>query len=532
MQGPDFPTGGIIVDDRASIAEAYRTGRGGFRVRARWAQEDLGRGGWQIVITEIPYQVQKGRLVERIAELLENKKLPLLGDVRDESADDVRLVLEPRVRTVDPVLLMESLFRLTDLESRISLNMNVLVGGQVPAVIGLKDALQHWLDHRKVVLVRRARHRLAKVSHRLEVLDGFLVVYLDLDRVIQIIREADEPKAELIRVFTLTDVQAEAILNMRLRSLRRLEEMEIRKEHAALTKEKAALEALIADDRAQWKEIAGQVRDLHKTYGSDTPLGRRRTTFGAAPDAPAVDVMEAMIEREPITIVVSALGWVRALKGHVADLSSLAFKQGDELKWSIRGETTDKLLVLSTTGKVYVIGCDKLPGGRGHGEPIKLMVDMDSGAEITAVKTYRAGGKVLVVSQEGRGFVVAEDDIFANTRKGKQVLNVDAALPAALMVPADGDMVAVVGENRRMVVFPLAQVSEMTRGRGVRLQRYKDGRLADIRVFASAAGLTWTDSSGRVHNRSMEELKDWVCNRGDIGRMPPPGFPRSNKFDG
>uniref|UniRef100_UPI002FE0A5F5 DNA topoisomerase IV subunit A n=1 Tax=Pseudoxanthobacter sp. TaxID=1925742 RepID=UPI002FE0A5F5 len=532
VQGPDFPTGGIIVEDRAAIAEAYRTGRGGFRVRARWHSEDLGRGAWQIVITEIPYQVQKGRLVERIAELLENKKLPLLGDVRDESADDVRLVLEPRARTVDPVLLMESLFRLTDLENRIPLNMNVLVGGQVPAVIGLKDALQHWLDHRKVVLVRRAQHRLAKVSHRLEVLDGFLVVYLDLDRVIRIIREADEPKAELIRAFTLTDVQAEAILNMRLRSLRRLEEMEIRKEHTALTAEKAELEALIADDKAQWKAISAEVKDLRKVYGPETPLGKRRTTFAAAPDAPAVDVLEAMIEREPITIVVSALGWIRALKGHVADLSSVSFKQGDELKWALRGETTDRLLVMSTTGKVYVLGCDKLPGGRGHGEPIKLMVDMDAGAEVTAVKIYRAGARVLVASQEGRGFVVAEDDILANTRKGKQVLNVDAAQPAALMVPADGDMVAVVGENRRMVIFPLAQVSEMTRGRGVRLQRYKDGRLADIRVFSAEAGLSWTDTSGRVHTRSMDDLKDWVASRGDVGRMPPTGFPRSNRFSG
>ena len=532
VQGPDFPTGGIVIDDPAVIREAYRTGRGGFRVRARWQVEDLGRGTWQVVITEIPYQVQKGRLVERIAELLENKKLPLLGDVRDESADDVRLVLEPRVRTVDPVLMMESLFKLTDLESRISLNMNVLVRGQVPAVIGLKEALRHWLDHRQEVLVRRARHRLGKVSHRLEVLDGFLVVYLDLDRVIRIIREADEPKPELIAAFSLTDVQAEAILNMRLRSLRRLEEMEIRKEHTSLTAEKAELEGLIADEAAQWKRVGEEVAELRKVYGPETPLGKRRTSFAAAPDAPAVDVMEAMIEREPITVVVSALGWIRALKGHVQDLSGLTFKQGDELRWAMRGETVDKLLVMSTTGKVYALGCDKLPGGRGHGEPVKLMVDMDQGAEIAALKLFRAGGKVLVSSKEGRGFVVAEDDILANTRKGKQVLNVDAANPAMVMVPADGDMVAIVGENRRMLVFPLSQVPEMSRGRGVRLQRYKDGGLSDIRVFSSETGLSWTDSSGRTYTRSVADLKDWIADRATVGRMPPTGFPRSNRFDG
>ncbi|MQT14590.1 DNA topoisomerase IV subunit A [Segnochrobactrum spirostomi] len=530
VKGPDFPTGGIIVESPGSIRESYRTGRGSFRVRARWESEDLGRGTWQIVVTEIPFQVQKGKLVERIAELLEAKKLPLLGDVRDESADDVRLVLEPRVRTVDPVLLMESLFRLSDLEVRVPLNMNVLVGGQVPAVIGLKEAIQHWLDHRKVVIVRLARHRLEKVSHRLEVLDGFLIVYLDLDRVIRIIREEDDPKAELIVAFTLTDVQAEAILNMRLRSLRRLEEMEIRKEHTALSAEKASLEALIADEKAQWKKVADEVKVLRKVYGSETPLGKRRTDFAAAPEAPTVDILEAMIEREPITIVVSELGWVRALKGHVQDLSTVAFKQGDALKWVLRGETTDKLLVLSTGGKVYTLGCDKLPGGRGHGEPIKLMVDMEQGQEVAHVKLHRSGGKVLIVSKEGRGFVAAEDDILANTRKGKQVLGVDEAWPAMLMVAVEGDMVATIGENRKLAIFPLSQVTEMTRGRGVRLQRYKDGGLSDVKTFSGADGLTWIDAGGRTHTRSLDDLKDWTSDRGAAGRLPPPGFPRTNRF--
>ena len=532
VQGPDFPTGGIIIDPPEQIAEAMRTGRGGFRVRARWSVEDQGRGTYVVVITEIPYQVQKGKLVERIAELLENKKLPLVGDVRDESADDVRLVIEPRARTVDAVVMMESLFRLTDLESRFSLNMNVLVAGQVPAVIGLKEALAGWLDHRKDVLVRRARHRLAKVDHRLEVLGGFLVVYLDLDRVIRIIREEDEPKAELIAAFTLTDVQAEAILNMRLRSLRRLEEMEIRKEHTALSTEKAGLEALIASEATQWKRVGEEVKALGKAYGPETKLGKRRTTFAAAPKPEAIDIHEAMIEREPVTVVVSKLGWVRALKGHVVDEAALAFKQGDELRLTLKAETTDKLLVLSTAGKVYTVGCDKLPGGRGHGEPIKLMVDMEPGHDVVAVRVYRPTGKLLVVSTAGYGFVVAEADILANTRKGKQVMSVGGKEEARLLVPADGDMVATIGANRKLLVFPLSQVPEMARGRGVRLQRFKDGGISDARVFKGEDGLSWTDSSGRSFVRTLAELKDWTGDRATAGRLPPPGFPKSNRFEG
>jgi len=531
VQGPDFPTGGIVIDRPETIAEAYRSGRGGFRIRARWIREDQGHGTYIVVITEIPYQVQKGKLVERIAELLEAKKLPLVADVRDESADDVRLVIEPRARTVDPVMMMESLFRLTDLETRFPLNMNVLVAAQVPAVIGLKEALQGWLDHLKDVLVRRARHRLAKVVHRLEVLDGFLVVYLDLDRVIKIIREEDEPKVELMKAFSLSDVQAEAILNMRLRSLRRLEEMEIRKEHTALTTEKAGLEALLASEAAQWKRVGGEVKAIAKAYGPQTPLGKRRTTFENAPKAEDVDILEAMIEREPITVVVSKLGWIRALKGHVADLSTLVFKQGDALSRVLKAETTDKLLVLTSAGKVYTIGCDKLPGGRGHGEPIKLMVDMEQGHEVAALRVFRPGEKLLVVSSEGRGFVATSDDLLGNTRKGKQVLSVSGKEEALGLFPAEGDTVAVIGDNRKLVVFPLAQVPEMARGRGVRLQRYKDGGLSDIKVFKGADGLTWTNA-GKTFVRSLEELKDWLADRALAGRLPPAGFPRTNKFDG
>jgi topoisomerase-4 subunit A len=532
VQGPDFPTGGIVIDPPNEIALAYQTGRGGFRVRARWHTEDLGRGTYLVVVTEIPYQVQKGKLVERIAELIEAKKVPLLADVRDESADDVRLILEPRARTVDPAVMMEQLFRATDLEVRIPLNMNVLVGGQVPMVIGLKAALQAWLDHRKDVLVRRSRHRLAKVDARLEILDGFLIVYLDLDRVIRIVREEDEPKAELIAAFTLTETQAEAILNMRLRSLRKLEEMEIRKEHTALTTEKAGLEALLGSKALLWKRVAEEVKGIAKAYGPETPLGKRRTTFAEAPVAAAAEALEAAVEREPITVVVSKLGWIRALKGHGADTSALTFKQGDELKAVFPASTADRLLVLATGGKVYTLTCDKLPGGRGHGEPIKLMVDFEAGSDVAGVAVYRPGAKALAASSDGRGFVVEEDDLVASKRTGKLLITVAGSETAQALVPADGDMVAIIGENRKLLVFPLSQVPVMARGRGVRLQRYKDGGLSDVKVFRAEAGLTWTDGSGRQFTRTMDELKDWTSDRATAGRLPPSGFPRTNRFGG
>ncbi|NRG18382.1 DNA topoisomerase IV subunit A [Rhizobiales bacterium] len=530
VKGPDFPTGGLLVADQASLLEAYETGRGGFRVRARWEVEDLGRGTWQIVVTEIPYQVQKSRLIEKIAELLQARKLPLLDDIRDESAEDVRVVLVPRSKNVDPALMMESLFKLTDLENRFPLNMNVLSRGRVPTVMGLKRALQEWLEHRKEVLVRRSEHRLAQIEHRLEVLEGYLIAYLNLDEVIRIIREEDEPKAELIRTFKLTDVQAEAILNMRLRSLRKLEEMEIRKEHAKLTAERDELVKLLGSDQRQWTRISKEVAEIGKAFGPETELGRRHTDLTEAPDHDLGDIQQAMIEKEPITVIVSEKGWIRALKGHQADLSSLAFKQGDKLKISFFAETTDKILVFSTGGKVFTIAADRLPGGRGHGEPIRLMVDMEEGQDVVECFVHKPGRKLLVASSEARGFIVSESDVVANTRKGKQVLNVSSPAEAKICVAADGDHVAVIGQNRKLLVFPLAQIAEMSRGRGVRLQRYRDGEISDAVVFKAEEGLTWIDSSGRSFTRSLDELTDWRGDRAQAGRLPPTGFPRSNMF--
>lgn len=532
VKGPDFPTGGVMVESETSIRTAYETGRGGFRVRARWHAETLSRGTYVVVVTEIPYQVQKSKLIEKTAELLQAKRLPLLADIRDESAEDIRIVLEPKSRTVDPALLMESLFKLTDLENRISLNMNVLSHGRVPRVLSLRSVLREWLEHRKEVLIRRSNYRLGKIDHRLEILIGYLAAFLNLDEVIRIIREEDHPKAELMKAFALTDIQAEAILNMRLRSLRKLEEMELRQEHEDLTAERAKLAELLASDDLQWGKITEQVRDVKKTFGPDTELGKRRTTFGSAPDVNLDDIHQAMIEREPVTIVLSQKGWVRALRGHLADASTLTFKQDDALKLMFHAETTDKLLVATTGGKFFTLGADKLPGGRGHGEPVRIMVDMDADQDILSVFTHKAGRKRLVCSTEGRGFVVAEDDLLANTRKGKQVLNVSAPHEMVLCSAAQGDHVAIVGENRKLLVFPLAQIAEMGRGKGVRLQRYKDGSVSDIIVFGAEDGLTWTDSSDRQYNRSLEELKEWVGERAQAGRMAPQGFPRTNKFIG
>ncbi|WP_029356181.1 DNA topoisomerase IV subunit A [Bosea sp. 117] len=527
VKGPDFPTGGVVIDPPAVIADAYATGRGGFRLRARWHKEETGRGTYLVVVTEIPYGVPKSRLVEKIAELLNEKKLPLLADVRDESAEDVRLVLEPRARNVDADLLMESLFRLTELEIRFPLNMNVLVGGLVPKVVSLGEALLEWLDHRRDVLIRRSRFRLGQIEHRLEVLGGYLIAYLNLDEVIRIIREEDEPKPVLMARFELTDVQAEAILNMRLRSLRKLEEFEIRKEHDALTAEKDGIEKLLASEARQWKTLAWELGETRKRFAPDTPLGRRRTGFGEAAAHDADAVSEALVEREPITVVVSQKGWIRALKGHVADLASLAFKGDDELKLSFFAETTSKLLVFATNGRFYTLEASKLPGGRGHGEPLRLSLDLEQEADIVDVFAYQGGRRLLVAAKEGRGFVVAEDDCVANTRKGKQVLGVDGQ-DAMRVVPAVGDTVATIGENRKLLLFPLSQVPEMARGRGVRLQRYKDGGLSDMKVFTLADGLTWTDTSGRTW--TVTELAEWQGERAGAGRLPPKGFPRNNKF--
>ncbi len=530
VKGPDFPTGGMITDERQSIVEAYSTGKGGFRVRASWIKEDTGRGGYQIIVTEIPYSVQKSRLIEKIAELLQNRRLPLLGDVIDESAEDIRLVLEPKSRAVDPELLMESLFKLTDLESRVSLNMNVLSGGKIPRVMSLRDILNEWLAHRREVLCRRSRHRLAKIERRLEILGGFLVAYLNLDEVIRIIRFEDEPKAELMKTFSLSELQAESILNMRLRSLRKLEELEIKTEFGSLSEEKSSIEELLASEEKQWATIKWQINEVKKQFGSDTELGRRRTTFGEAPEHDLEAINQAMIEKEPVTVVISDKGWMRALKGHLADFSVLTFKEGDSLKSAFHAETTDKILLFTTGGKFYTVSVDKLPGGRGHGEPVRVVIDMDNDADIVSSFKYHAGRKLLVASTLGNGFIVEEDEVIANTRKGKQVLNVKLPVEAALCVVAAGDMIAVVGENRKMLCFPASQIAQMARGKGVRMQKYKDGGIRDTRVFNLEDGLSWQDSAGRTHIRTKDELKEWMGDRAQAGRLVPKGFPRGGRF--
>ena len=532
IPGPDLPTGGVIVESRENILDAYKTGRGGFRVRAKWETEDLGRGGYQIVITEIPFQVQKSRLIEKIAELLIARKLPLLEDIRDESAEDVRIVLVPKSRTVDATLLMESLFRLSDLESRLPLNMNVLSLGKVPKVMALNEVLTEWLAHRKDVLVRRSRHRLAAIDRRLEILGGLLVAYLNLDEVIRIIREEDEPKQVMMAKWSLTDNQAEAILNMRLRNLRKLEEIEIRKEHDDLSNEKAEIEALLASDDKQWQTVAWEIGEVKKKYAKATEIGRRRTQFADAPDADIEAIQQAMIEKEPVTIVISQKGWIRALKGHMSDTSSLTFKEGDGPKLAFPAQTTDKLLLLTTGGKAYTLGADKLPGGRGHGEPIRIMVDMENDQDILTAFVHDPSRKLLLVSTAGNGFIVPESEMVANTRKGKQIMNVSMPDEAKLAVPVTGDHVAVVGENRKLLAFPLAQVPEMSRGKGVRLQRYKDGGVVDVKCFALAEGLSWSDTAGRLFNKVGEELREWLADRATAGRTVPKGFPRSGKFGG
>jgi topoisomerase-4 subunit A len=530
VPGPDLPTGGIIVEPREQIVEAYKTGRGSFRLRARWEKEDAGRGTYQIVVTEIPYQVPKARLVARIAELLQGKKLPLLADVRDESAEDVRLVLEPKSRSVDPTLLMESLFKATELETRVSLNMNVLSQGKIPNVLGLRQVLLEWLEHRQQVLVRRSNFRLSKIDHRLEVLDGYLIVYLNLDRVIQIVREEDEPKPVLIKEFKLSDVQAEAILNMRLRALRKLEEMEIRREHENLTKERKELKALLKSEDKQWKRIADEIKDIKNSFGPKTELGKRRTTFEEEPEDVAVELAEAMIEKEPITVVLSDKGWIRTVKGHGADTSKLAFKDGDRLRQILQAQTTDTLLLFATNGRFYSLAADKLPGGRGHGEPFRLMVDIEDAGDCVELVVHEPGRRLLVASTAGYGFVVAEDDVIAMTRKGKQVLNVKGDDEAAVCAPVAGDSVAVIGENRKLLLFPLEELPEMPRGKGVRLQRYRDGGLADAKTFSKKEGLIYIDAAKRSFTVAPADLRDWWGARAAAGRLPPRGFPKSGKF--
>ncbi|MBR1337016.1 DNA topoisomerase IV subunit A [Bradyrhizobium ottawaense] len=530
VKGPDFPTGGICVDSKQAIAEAYTTGRGSFRVRARWEQEEGARGAWVVVVTEIPFLVQKSRLIEKVAELLDQKKLPLVGDIRDESAEDVRIVIEPKSKNVDPALMMESLFRLTELENKIPLNLNVLIKGRVPKVVGLAECLREWLDHLRDVLIRRSNYRKAQIEHRLEVLGGLLIAYLNIDKVIKIIRTEDEPKPALMKEFKLTEVQAEAILNMRLRSLRKLEEMEIRTEDKNLRAELKGINAVLASETEQWKKVGEQVGKVRDMFGPKTPLGKRRTTFADAPEHDLAAMEEALVEREPVTVVVSDKGWIRTMKGHVEDLSGLAFKQDDKLGFAFFAETTSKLLLFATNGKFYSLDVAKLPGGRGHGEPIRLFIDLEQEAAPVALFVNKGGRKFLVASSEGQGFVVNEDDCVGTTKKGKQVLNVDMPNEARVVTEVLGDTVAVIGENRKMLIFPLDQVPEMARGRGVRLQKYKDGDLSDVAVFEAKAGLTWKDSAGREFSATMKELAEWQGTRADAGRLPPKGFPKSNKF--
>ena len=522
VKGPDLPTGGVLVEPADQIRQAYTTGRGGFRLRARWEVEKLKGGSWQIVVSEIPYQIQKSRLIEKMAEMLQARKLPVLADIRDESAEDIRIVLEPKSRRLDPEAVMESLFKLTELESRISLNLNVLDSTGRPSVLSLKDALKEWLAHRREVLVRRSRHRLAKIQRRLEILDGYLIVFLNLDEVIAIIRESDHPRDELMSRFSLTEIQANAILDMRLRSLRRLEEDGLRAERDALRSEQDSLNKLLGDEAQQWQTVSGQIKQMR---GDFVKTDRRRTTLA---DAPTVDfdVTEMLIEKEPITVICSEKGWVRAMKGHLDLKSEFKFKDGDGPRFCLHAETTDKLLIFAENGRFYTLGCDKLPKGRGFGEPLSLMLDIP--AEVALVNILKAvSGKLVVASDKGHGLVVDMDSAMAQTRGGKQVLNLPSGARAVVCCPVDGDHVAVVGQNRRLLVFPLNELPEMTRGKGVILQRYKDGLLADVKVFSLADGLSWQMGE---RTRTESDLLAWQGRRGSAGRMPPTGFPRPARF--
>jgi topoisomerase-4 subunit A len=525
MPGPDFPTGGLLIEEPASLLAAYETGRGGFRVRAKWAVEKGRMGTWSIVVSEIPYQVQKSRLIEQIAQLMEDKKLPLLGDVRDESTETVRLVLEPKTRGVEPDVLMATLFRATQLEARFPLNMNVLTADRTPRVLGLRCVLRQWLDHRHEVLVRRSNHRLAAIARRLEILDGFLLVYLNLDEVIRIIRYEDEPKQALIATFSLSETQAEAILNMRLRSLRRLEEMEIQKEHKTLSREQKELTSLLGSEKLRWQRIGKELAETREKFGAG-PLGDRRTEIGAAPAEISVST-EAFVEREPITVILSDKGWLRALRGHIADATDQKFKEGDRLRLTVACQTTDRLCLFATNGRAYTLKAGDLPRGRGDGVAIRLLADLTNEDDVAALFVWQDGLRHLVAGTGGRGFVVRAEDMLAEKRTGKQVLNVKPGEEAAFCVPAEGDHVAAVGSNRKLLVFPLEQVPEMARGGGVMLQKYKDAVLGDLKVFALADGLTWKLGE---KTRTETDLRLWLGERAQVGRNVPSGFPKSGRF--
>ncbi|MCH8916730.1 MAG: DNA topoisomerase IV subunit A [Proteobacteria bacterium] len=526
VPGPDFPTGGVMVEPRGAIIDAYKTGRGGFRLRARWQVEKLPQGRYQVVVTEIPWQVQKSRLMEKVAALMEARRLPLVGDIRDESAEEVRLVIEPRARGVEPEHLMAQLFQLTELETRVAFNMNVLDAEQTPRVLNLAEVLAAFLDHRHVVLKRTTAFRLAKIEARIEVLGGYLAAYGNLDLVIKIIREEDQPKPKLTKALKITDVQAEAILNMRLRALRKLDEAEIRQEHTRLTKQARELGVLLKDEKQRWRLIAAEIRKTRVAFGAKTELGKRRTEI-AAPPAAVVIPIDVAVEKEPLTIVCSAKGWIRAFKGHLEAGAEVKYKDGDGPAYRLHGETTDKLILFATDGRFYTLGCDRLPPGRGNGEPVRLMFDLSNDHDIVALLVHRPGRKLVVVSSDGRGFIAAEDGVIAQTRGGKRVLNVRGDVEAQACVPVDGDHVAVIGENRKLLVFPLSELPEMARGRGVKLQSYRDGGLSDITTFHLAAGLSW---SLGARTRTETDLAAWIGKRAQAGRLPPKGFPRTNRF--
>lgn len=530
IEGPDFPTGGIIVEPFENILMAYETGRGSFRLRARWEKEDLGRGNYQIAITEIPYQVQKSKLIERIADLINDKKLPVLANIRDESDENVRIVLEPKNRNVEADALMETLFRLTELETRFSLNLNVLDKNRIPRVMSLREALQAYLDHRYQVLERRTHFKLDKVIRRMEILEGYLIVYLNLDEVIRIIREEDEAKPALMKTFKLTEVQAEAILNMRLRSLRKLEEMEIRKEHTNLKHEREALEGLLKHDHLKWEQIGEELEILQETYGLDTDLGRRRTTFADAPKAEVIP-FEKMVEKEPITVICSKMGWVRAMKGHMDDLADIKFKEGDEGRFAFKAYTTDKLLIFASNGRFYTVTGDKLPGGRGHGEPVRLMIDLEPEDDIIAFFPYREGEKVVVASSAGKGFVTDAEGLLASTRNGKKVMTVKDKIKAQVCVPLQGDTAAVLGDNWKLLLFPVDELPELARGQGVKLQGYREGGLADLKTFNLEEGLTWTMGGAEGRTRTETDITFWLGKRGQAGKNVPKGFPNRKTFD-
>lgn len=529
VQGPDFPTGGTIVESPDSILNTYETGRGAFRTRAKWEVEKLSHGIWQIVITEIPYQVQKSRLIEKMAELFRNKKLPLLGHIRDESAEDIRLILEPKSRQVDPEMLMESLFHVTELENRFNLNMNVLTADGVPQVMGLKGVLQAFLAHRHEVLVRRSNHRLDQIARRLEILGGLLIAFLNLDEVIRIIREEDDPKAKMMKKWKLSEIQVEAILNMRLRQLRKLEEIEIRKEHDALSKEQSALQSLLSSDNKRWKAIAKEITDIKTRFGQDTELGARRTDFGAAVEGKKVISIEAFVEKEPITVLFSEKGWLRALKGHNQETGD--YKEGDSEKFRLNAQTTDKLLFFATNGRCYTIGADKLPRGRGHGDPIRLMIDLENDQDIIGVCVFETGQKFLLASSIGKGFIVPADDLIAQTKNGRSVMNIPDKHAANVfrLMPEDATHIACIGTSRKLLVFPLDQMVEMKKGQGVTLQKFKDGKLTDAIAFNVANGLSWPQGDNRT--RTEADVTPWMGNRAGQGKLPPQGFPKNNRFD-